>query len=97
MQEGGAIDLKMRVIRWSVKLKVNPRIVRVYPMRRKWGSCSSAGVITLAMDLADREPEFRDFVIAHELLHLRYPHHSRLFKAIMTMHIPNWRSLDAQR
>lgn len=97
MQEGGAIDLKMRVIRWSVKLKVNPRIVRVYPMQRKWGSCSSAGIITLAMDLADREPEFRDFVIAHELLHLRYPHHSRLFKAIMTLHIPNWRSLDAQR
>jgi predicted metal-dependent hydrolase len=66
-------------------------------MRRKWGSCSSVGVITLAIDLADREPEFRDFVIAHELLHLRYPHHSRLFKAIMTMHIPNWRRLDAQR
>jgi len=97
IQEGGAIDLKMRVVRWAAKLKVNPRIVRVYPMRRKWGSCSAAGVITLAIDLADREPEFRDFVIAHELLHLRYPHHSRLFKAIMTMHIPNWRNLDAQR
>jgi hypothetical protein len=47
--------------------------------------------------LADREPEFRDFVIAHELLHLRYSQHSRLFKALMTMHVPNWRSLDAQR
>lgn len=97
IQEGGAIDLKMRVVRWSVKLKVNPRVVRVCPRRRKWGSCSSAGVITLALDLADREPEFRDFVIAHELLHLRYPHHSRLFKATMAMHIPNRRSLDAQR
>jgi predicted metal-dependent hydrolase len=66
-------------------------------MRRKWGSCSSAGVITLAIDLADREPEFRDFVIAHELLHLRYRQHSRLFKAIMSMHIPNWRKLEARR
>jgi predicted metal-dependent hydrolase len=66
-------------------------------MRRKWGSCSTGGVITLAIDLADQDPEFRDFVIAHELLHLRYPNHSRLFKVIMAAHIPNWRELDAQR
>lgn len=97
IKEGGAIDLRLRVIKWAVKLRVNPRIVRVYPMRRKWGSCSAAGVITLALDLADREPEFRDFVIAHELLHLRYPQHSRLFKATMSMHIPNWRKLDETR
>lgn len=92
-----AIDLKARVAKWAVKLRVSPRLVRVYPMRRKWGSCSSAGIVTLAIDLADRDADFRDFVIAHELLHLRYPHHSRLFKAIMTMHIPNWRQLDAGR
>lgn len=90
-------ELKTRAAHWAEKLRVNPRLVRVYPMRRKWGSCSSGGIITLATDLADRDHDFRDFVIAHELLHLRYPHHSRLFKAIMTMHIPNWRQLDAQR
>ena len=90
-------DLKGRVRHWSELLRVKPKLVRLYPMRRKWGSCSSAGVVTLAIDLADRDEDFRDFVIAHELLHLRYPHHSRLFKAIMTMHIPNWRQLDARR
>lgn len=92
-----ATDLRARVGSWSKRLRVTPRSIRIYPMRRKWGSCSSAGIITLALDLADREPEFRDFVIAHELLHLRYSHHSRLFKALMTMHVPNWRNLDAQR
>ena len=75
----------------------SPRIIRVYPMSRKWGSCSSLGTITLAIDLGAREPDFRDFVIAHELLHLRHPHHSRLFKAILTMHIPKWRALDMTR
>ena len=93
----GASELKQRVAHWAEKLCVSPKLVRVYPMRRKWGSCSSAGIVTLAIDLADRDQDFRDFVIAHELLHLRYPHHSRLFKAIMTMHIPNWRQLDALR
>ncbi len=90
-------DLKQRVSDWAEKLRVSPKLVRVYPMRHKWGSCSSGGIITLAIDLFECEQDFRDFVIAHELLHLRYPHHSRLFKAIMSMHIPNWRQLDARR
>ncbi|HEX5752624.1 MAG TPA: hypothetical protein VFZ09_40845 [Archangium sp.] len=29
---------------------------------RKWGSCSSAGTVTLASDLVDQDPRFQDFV-----------------------------------
>jgi predicted metal-dependent hydrolase len=66
-------------------------------MTRKWGSCTSSGIVTLAEDLALRDRRFQDFVIAHELLHLRLPTHGRLFKALMTVHVPGWRSLDLQR
>ena len=51
-------------------------------MRRKWGSCSSAGTITLARDLAAQDRRFQDYVIVHELLHLRLPTHGRVFKAL---------------
>lgn len=37
------------------------------------------------------------FVVAHELLHLRVPNHGRLFKALMTAHVPGWRSFDVVR
>ena len=66
-------------------------------MTRKWGSCSTLGIVTLASDLADRNPGFQDFVIAHELLHLRVPNHGKLFKALLTAHVPAWRSYDLQR
>ena len=66
-------------------------------MTRKWGSCSILGIVTLAADLADQQPGFQDFVIAHELLHLRVPNHGRLFKALLTAHVPGWRSYDLQR
>lgn len=33
-------DLRCRALAWAVKLKVNPRVVRVQEMRKKWGSCS---------------------------------------------------------
>ena len=89
--------LKQRVARWAIKLRVNPRVIRVQRMTRKWGSCSSAGTITLAADLLDEPDSFQDFVVAHELLHLRVPNHGRLFKALMTAHVPGWRSINLSR
>lgn len=55
-----AQELKRRALAWAVKLKVNPRAVRVQDMGRKWGSCSSTGTITLASDLLDQEQRFQD-------------------------------------
>ncbi len=89
--------LRRRVDAWSVKLRVSPRVVRVQRMTRKWGSCSTAGTITLADDLDDQSSAFQDFVVVHELLHLRVPNHGRLFRALMTTHVPRWRALDVAR
>jgi hypothetical protein len=89
--------VKERVALWAIRLKVNPRLVRIQRMTRKWGSCSTAGTITLTADLHKQEAGFQDFVIVHELLHLRVPNHGRLFKALMTAHVPNWRALDMAR
>ena len=86
--------LKRRTTEWSVRLRVNPRALRVQLMRRKWGSCSLKGTITLAADLVDENPRFQDYVIVHELLHLRVPDHGRLFKALMTAYVPGWRTLS---
>jgi predicted metal-dependent hydrolase len=63
-------------------------------MRRKWGSCSTRGTITLASDLVDQDRRFQDYVIVHELLHLRVPNHGRLFRALMTAHVPGWRRME---
>jgi predicted metal-dependent hydrolase len=92
-----AQDLRRRTLAWALKLKVNPRVVRVQAMRRKWGSCSSAGTVTLAADLLDQEARFQDYVIVHELLHLRYATHGRVFKALMSAHVPGWQVMEARR
>ena len=91
--------IRDRIDYWSLRLDVRPRIIRVQSMTKKWGSCSKSGIVTFAIDLAEQEPRFQDFVVAHELLHLRVPNHGKLFKALMTVHIPDWkkRSMEKQR
>ncbi len=91
-----ATILKRRVSSWSIKLKLNPKLVRIQNMTRKWGSCSAKGVVTLARDLNEQDHQFQDFVIVHELLHLRLKNHGRLFKALMTSHVPKWRELESE-
>lgn len=92
-----AQDLRRRALTWAVKLKVNPRAIRVQEMRRKWGSCSSVGTVTLAIDLLDQDYRFQDYVIVHELLHLRFRNHGRLFKAMLSAHVPGWQGIQLAR
>lgn len=92
-----AQELRRRTLAWAVRLRVNPKVIRIQRMRRKWGSCSTKGVITLASDLTERDGRFQDFVIAHELLHMRVPNHGRLFKALMSVYVPGWRRLEIDR
>ena len=90
-------ELRRRTMAWAVKLRVNPKVVRVQHMTRKWGSCSTRGTVTLALDLADQDLAFQDFVIVHELLHLRLPNHGRVFKAMLSTHVPGWRDIEERR
>ena len=92
-----ATDLRNRADTWAKRVRVSPRSIRVQRMTRKWGSCSTLGTVTLATDLLQCKEPFQDFVIAHELLHLRVPNHGRLFKSLLTVHILEWRTLDLIR
>lgn len=85
--------LRQRVIYWAERLSLRPRTVRIRSMTRKWGSCSTAGIVTLAADLAVCDERLQDVVIVHELLHLRVRDHGKLFRTLMTTHVPYWRQL----
>jgi len=93
----GQEGLRLRVEYWARRLRVGAPRVRIRDMTRKWGSCSTSGTITLATDLSSQDAGFQDFVIAHELLHLRVPNHGKLFKALLSVHIPDWRKHDISR
>lgn len=85
------LDFKERVGAWAVRVRVQPSQIRVQKMTRKWASCSTRGWCTFASDILEEAHAFQDYVIVHELLHLKVRNHGRVFKSLLTAHLPTWR------
>lgn len=61
-------------------------------MTTKWGTCNtSTGKIWLNLQLAKKPIECLEYVILHELAHLKVPNHGTEFVAILDQHMPYWR------
>jgi predicted metal-dependent hydrolase len=59
-------------------------------MKTKWGACSPEhGTIRLNTELYKKPPLLMEYVVAHELLHLKEPRHSARFKELLTKAYPN--------
>jgi predicted metal-dependent hydrolase len=67
---------------------VKPEQVRLQKMTRKWASCSTVGRVTFSEDLLQESGAFQDYVIVHELLHLRVRNHGKLFKSFLKAYLP---------
>lgn len=87
--------LTRKAMTWATKIRVNPTRIVISDLKTKWGSCAPDGVVTLSGELVDMPEDFQDYVVVHELLHLRYRSHGKAFTAMMTALVPEWRELEA--
>ncbi len=83
LEEAVPADLfRAEVCTWAQRIGVEPREIRLRPMKRKWASCSSRGRLTFDTNLLRQPAHVRTEVIVHELLHLKIPNHGPLFRAL---------------
>ena len=71
------------------------RRVSVRNQRSRWGSCSRKGTISLNFRLIQVPPDVCDYILLHELMHLRQQNHSRRFWRLVEHACPGFR--DAER
>jgi predicted metal-dependent hydrolase len=73
------------------KLTPNKLIIRT--MKRRWGSCSNKGVITLSTELIKLADKYIEYVIVHELCHLRHHNHGEGFYRLLSELYPDWKEV----
>jgi hypothetical protein len=71
------------------------RDLKLRRMRRRWGSCTSTGVLTLNETLIRTPDVCIRAVVVHELCHLIHLHHGPAFHEQMAQMLPDYRACDA--
>ena len=75
--------------RFGRVLPIRPSL-SIRPMKRRWGSYSGRGRITLNPDLVRAPMPCIDYVIGHELAHARHPNHGHSFFDLLSQMMPDW-------
>ena len=91
-----ADEIRRLVDEWALKMGLQPRRVTLRTMQRKWGSCSSRENITLNTALTWVPRPLAEYVIVHELVHLRVLNHGPEFKKLMSHYLPGWKELERE-
>jgi len=63
--------------------KVKIHEIHLRKMKTKWASCSSRGRLTFDRAILRLAKNERKKIIVHELLHLKYPNHGKMFRALL--------------
>jgi predicted metal-dependent hydrolase len=76
---------------WEPRLGVSVHGYFVQQMKTKWGSCNStARTIRLNTELAKKPTECLEYIVLHEMVHLRESTHNARFAAMMSQFMPDW-------
>ena len=79
-------DLEKRLWDAADQLRANSKL---RPMKQRWASCSNKGNLTFDLDILQQPAEFRRKIIVHELIHLKYHNHGKMFKALERTYLKN--------
>lgn len=89
-------QLRERLRLWGDRMAVSgPRTIRISNARTRWGYCTSRGVIGFSWRLLQAPMDMIDYVVVHELSHLRHPHHQAGFWAEVARVYPAYREAKA--
>ena len=81
---------------WSEKIDVQPAKINIKPVKSIWGSCSIKSNITLSVRLALVPDDLLEYVLVHELCHIKVMNHSNEFWSVVSEYIPNYKNLRNQ-
>ncbi|MBN2602648.1 MAG: M48 family metallopeptidase [Candidatus Thermoplasmatota archaeon] len=81
-----------RVNKYTKYLDKKPNKVRIKELKNKWGTCSSKNSISINWRLVFAKTSIIDYVVVHELCHLKHKNHSKKFWKQVESILPNYKN-----
>lgn len=91
LRERALTDARSIVRRFAPRLGARPAALRIRNQKTIWGSCSARGVISLNWRLMAAPKPIYEYVVVHELCHLREPNHGARFWRLVEELLPDYR------
>jgi predicted metal-dependent hydrolase len=86
-------EIMSRVLKKHEYQMFKPTGLIIRTMKRRWGSCSNKGVITLSTELIKLPDLYIEYVITHELCHLKHHNHGSQYYKLLSDVFPEWKSV----
>ena len=83
--------IRGRIQYYSSQVGRKPEFIEIKSQKKRWGSCSGAGVVRFNWKIIMAPLSIFDYVIVHELCHLIYPHHSPHFWQKVQSILPDYK------
>jgi predicted metal-dependent hydrolase len=81
--------LAKRAAPWAQRMEADLSALRVRPLGYRWGSCSSSGTMNIHWAVMQLPPDLIDYVLVHELAHVRHHDHGPAFWATVERAMPD--------
>lgn len=88
------LELMMKKVTNQVGL--HPNKYRIRKLKSAWGSCSSTKNISIALKLIEHSPRAYEYVVLHEVCHLRYMNHSREFWNMVEYYMKDYKEVQKE-
>lgn len=86
--------LPKRVKYYSVLMNVKPTGIKITSARKRFGSCSGKNSICFSLYLMTYPKEAVDYVVVHELAHIKYHNHSKEFYKFIERFMPDYKERE---
>ncbi len=87
-------DISERVSRYSRITSWKCKSVKISNAKKRWGSCSPSGTLNFSWRLIMAPPEIVDYIVVHELAHLRHHNHSARYWNTVRVILPDYKERD---
>ena len=89
-------DLSGKVLEYAKQMNVSPGNIKINGAKTRWGSCSAKKSLNFSWRLIMADDDVIDYVVIHELAHLREMNHSTRFWAVVEGALPDYQKRRAK-